>query len=527
MDRVSKDEYYMSLADKVSERSTCLRRRYGAVIVNNDEVVSTGYNGSARGEVNCVDCGRCYREEHNIPKGERYETCMAGDTVVKLLNGDYKTLKELAELKLTDFWVYSVDVSKGKIVPALAKLSRITGYSEKLLKITFDNGKSVLCTNDHRFLLRNCTYKEAEKLEYGDSIMPMYYNFCRNSMNGGYESICNTISMRHGRLDDGDKCNTSQTPTHHLVYNYINNVSIKLDGKKDVIHHKNGKNRDNQPDNLELKSRSEHSRDHLDKGRIDKFTSSGWKGREKFKARLKIDEEFYRSVSECGHRNMKSNWDRAEFRDNMRGIQSNNGKVSAVKLNSDPEIREKMLCSRVIKGLNILMFRMAKAKDNTVINVENYDKLQSKYKSNGRGGDQIPKYKTVIKHFKTLDEALYEAKYYNHKVIKVEEVDYNDNVYDLYVPDFNNFAIDLGDNSCVFVHNCVAIHGEQNAIISASRKEMLGGTLYIAGTEVKDGSYANGAPCLICSRMIKNAGIAEVRYRDKDGSIVVKNARDL
>ena len=75
--RISKDEYYLSIAAAVSKRSTCLRRQYGAVIIKNDEIISTGYNGAARGEPNCCDTGECWREAHNIPHGEQYEKCVA------------------------------------------------------------------------------------------------------------------------------------------------------------------------------------------------------------------------------------------------------------------------------------------------------------------------------------------------------------------------------------------------------------------------------------------------------------------
>lgn len=75
--RISKDEYYLRIAEAVLARSTCLRRRYGAVIVKNDEIIATGYNGSPRGEINCIDSGYCKRESMNIPKGERYELCVA------------------------------------------------------------------------------------------------------------------------------------------------------------------------------------------------------------------------------------------------------------------------------------------------------------------------------------------------------------------------------------------------------------------------------------------------------------------
>lgn len=75
--RISKDEYYLNIAKAVAQRSTCLRRQYGAVIVKNDQIISTGYNGSARGESNCCDVGKCWREAHNIPHGEQYEKCVA------------------------------------------------------------------------------------------------------------------------------------------------------------------------------------------------------------------------------------------------------------------------------------------------------------------------------------------------------------------------------------------------------------------------------------------------------------------
>ena len=75
MDRVSKENYYLDIAEIVSERSTCLRRRFGAIIVKNDSIVATGYNGAPRGRKNCSDLHSCKREEMNIPRGERYELC--------------------------------------------------------------------------------------------------------------------------------------------------------------------------------------------------------------------------------------------------------------------------------------------------------------------------------------------------------------------------------------------------------------------------------------------------------------------
>lgn len=75
MERRDKINYYLDLAEMVSQRSTCLRRHYGAVIVNVDQVISTGYSGAPRGRKNCCDLGFCMREKLNVPRGERYELC--------------------------------------------------------------------------------------------------------------------------------------------------------------------------------------------------------------------------------------------------------------------------------------------------------------------------------------------------------------------------------------------------------------------------------------------------------------------
>ena len=75
MERVSKENYYLDIAKTVAERATCLRRKFGAIIVKTDVIVSTGYNGAPRGRKNCSDLGFCFRDKMQIPRGERYELC--------------------------------------------------------------------------------------------------------------------------------------------------------------------------------------------------------------------------------------------------------------------------------------------------------------------------------------------------------------------------------------------------------------------------------------------------------------------
>ncbi|MBO5060179.1 MAG: cytidine deaminase [Clostridia bacterium] len=75
MERRDKYNYYLDIAQTVAERGTCLRRNYGAIIVKNDEIISTGYVGAPRGRKNCSDVGFCIRQKMGIPRGERYEMC--------------------------------------------------------------------------------------------------------------------------------------------------------------------------------------------------------------------------------------------------------------------------------------------------------------------------------------------------------------------------------------------------------------------------------------------------------------------
>ncbi|MBQ1371708.1 MAG: cytidine deaminase [Oscillospiraceae bacterium] len=75
MGRIDKENYYLDIAETVMERSTCLLAHYGALIVHNDEIVSTGYNGAPRGMDNCIDLGICLREKLNIPHGQHKEIC--------------------------------------------------------------------------------------------------------------------------------------------------------------------------------------------------------------------------------------------------------------------------------------------------------------------------------------------------------------------------------------------------------------------------------------------------------------------
>lgn len=88
--RPSKIKYYLNIAKEVSRRSTCLRRRFGVVIVKDDQIISTGYTGAPRGALNCIDIKKCIRKKLKIPSGERYELCRS---VHAELNGIINTAR--------------------------------------------------------------------------------------------------------------------------------------------------------------------------------------------------------------------------------------------------------------------------------------------------------------------------------------------------------------------------------------------------------------------------------------------------
>lgn len=110
--RKDKINYYLDIAASVSERSTCLRRHYGCVIVKNDEIISTGYNGAPRGRKNCDDVGFCYREQMDIPRGERYELCRS-------VHAEQNAIISASRNELIDADLYMVGINAktGEIEP--------------------------------------------------------------------------------------------------------------------------------------------------------------------------------------------------------------------------------------------------------------------------------------------------------------------------------------------------------------------------------------------------------------------------
>ena len=118
MSRIDKENYYLDIAGTVLERSTCLRRCYGAIIVQHDEIISTGYNGAPRGRKNCMDLGYCTRMAMNIPSGERYELCRS-------VHAEANAIVSAARREIIGATLYMVcrDPATGELIPGSTSCS--------------------------------------------------------------------------------------------------------------------------------------------------------------------------------------------------------------------------------------------------------------------------------------------------------------------------------------------------------------------------------------------------------------------
>lgn len=146
--RTSKDNYYLGIADSVLERSTCLRRKYGAIIVKADEIVSTGYNGAPRGRSNCSDLGYCTREELRIPSGERYELCRS-------VHAEQNAIISAARRDILGSTLYLVgrDAKTGELLPSadscsMCKRFIINAGIERVVSLRGDGSISVIPVSD-------------------------------------------------------------------------------------------------------------------------------------------------------------------------------------------------------------------------------------------------------------------------------------------------------------------------------------------------------------------------------------------
>lgn len=395
-------------------------------------------------------------------------TCLHPNTKIKLLDGTTPTVAEMKNRfdKGEKLYVYSTD-SQGDFKPGEVEKVWITKTTKDFIKIILDNGKEIITTPEHPYMLRDGKYISAEDLKVGQSLMPMYFN---NS--NGYETIKLNSEVRGWHT------------TYKLVANYFKKQDIqeaitrvKPDDNMNysiAIHHKDFNKKNNNPENLQIMTAKEHWTYHanlcgknrpvtermIQAGRenaikrnlnpTEKMIESRKKWQEKGKLRnydldrkeqqskiltnnlnnyyAKFTEEDWKNKSESSSIQTKENWKLGKFdTEKFHEARLREGR----KLFNDPNHQLKMQKSKMKKVLQYLL------DNNFELNEENYNKYRKKASK-------------VEKVFNSFNDMIQEFKL-NHKIVKIEKIILEDTpVYDIKVKKWENFVVDAG----VVLHNC-------------------------------------------------------------------------
>lgn len=412
--------------------------------------------------------------------------CFTGDTKVKSLDGNSYSFKELVDNNVKTLWTYSID-KNGNVVPSLAKNIRKIKETNKLVKITLDNGKVIKCTLDHKFMLPDLSYEEAQNLKVGQSLMPIYTKienkhemyFDRNS--GKYKYTHDLVGNTILANEKEDALNRLQDEEHTPNQNSI------------CVHHKGVFNQNNSlnntPENLEWLTSKEHFIEHTKMNKIyngsEKHLSDLKKARQlgkydgssyfieynKTQANkdsckksnsnplhilhskqtkslksikyliendLEVNEENY-NYNKCQGAVLFSNLNTL-FNSLDEAIElSKNVDISNYILKRDIEVdtlvQKRSRVARVIKRL---------ADQGLELNEENYNSVRVTK-------DKDPKFETILTVFDSYEDAYEAGKHYNHKIVDIEYLDVeNEPVYCMEVPEYHNFLLDAD----VVIHNC-------------------------------------------------------------------------
>lgn len=397
--------------------------------------------------------------------------CFGGNMLVRLLNGQKKSFRELHD-EDKEFWVYS-STKEGKIVPGLARC-HLTGRSKKVIRVTLDNGNEITCTPDHRFMLRDGSYREAQHLAPDVSLMPLYvrydrdgYQMCFDNSDNKYHKTHNIVAYHCHRqqlelIEEAVKC------VHHIDFDKLNNEpsNLKFMGRQEhILYHASLSARSFVDWNGSEKQRLHSQRVIAKQYEEDPNWNEGAAAKGGTQAHLnrladniKL-EKWRREWQEQGHtpeaREKAIVAMRATFAGRSEERKQEISQLSSARMRkylADPVAEGKLKKAMVRVGKNsgktkLVSYARQILDKHGVLSKETWDleKRQS-------GIDSFPKFDSFGKYFSGLDELKEAALHYNHRVTKVEDFGETMDVYCLEVPEHHNFALAAG----VFVHNCTA-----------------------------------------------------------------------
>jgi len=393
--------------------------------------------------------------------------CFTKDTKVKLTDGRDLSFEDLIKEEENGRKNYTYTINHaGLILIAKIKRPRLTKKNAEIMKVALDNGQEIRCTLNHKFMLRNGTYKEAKDLKPGESLMPLYQKLSEKTdklNRNGYVLICQNKK-------------NEWVPAHHLADNY--NLSAKKYLKSDgrVRHHIDFNKLNNNPDNIVRMQWGGHWQTHYENASAlhqnEEYRNKIAEGRKKFWSNPINKERYANSLS---IRNIK-NWQNPEYREKMRKFLSDVNK-EYIKNNPEKRLEFSKRASNTLKRL---------WKDPYYRNLFNEKIINSNKRrtTNNTGKVKFLKVcKEILNGYQSLNKELYEQarnkiypyaratcwdagfkKYYNnrkdlllkeliqnHKVLKIEFLYQKEDVYDLTIENTHNFALAAG----IFVHNSI------------------------------------------------------------------------
>lgn len=387
--------------------------------------------------------------------------CFTGDTKISLLNGTEVQIKDL--VGKDEFWVYSVN-KNGLFSPGRGHDARITIEKAPVIELILNDNSTIKCTKNHRFMLLDGSYKEAQYLTPDDSLMPNYRVISTGKFNG-YEYVKNSYYY---------------IPTHRAVYESFYEIF-----KYHVVHHIDRNRLNNDPSNLKSMSVSDHAKIHLTNTwhREDIVTKNHRNRKESWKIaneNHELDKDWQkvhriRSAQQLKDYNISEEHRKAaSYVGKTYGWGTKNPteiqKESLIKKakfissycrtrNSDPKFKVIQQKGKVLKGLNRLINGLF-IKDFELDKYNRYKVIyQSIYKTSLPNLSQIA---YIYNCLDTKDEInfnqlrniwkniLEEARVYNHYVLAIKDAGFED-VYDISVDQYHNFALSTG----VVVHNSI------------------------------------------------------------------------
>jgi intein/homing endonuclease len=414
--------------------------------------------------------------------------CLTGDTKIQLLNGESVPIQEL--VGRDHFWLYSSD-KNGHVIPGRGHSARITGYVDRLYEVELDNGKTIRCTNNHPFMMRDGSYVTADQLKPNNSLMPLYFG----KKSGQWDRYSAVVDNTTGKVE----------LVHRLV------VRECLGGYKgsQVAHHIDYNSRNNDPSNLMLMSPVDHKHLHSDRwqdpeyrSRMKVSQSKGGKAAAEIlrsnpvtKAKLSKagksvwTEEFAERKSREFSATLTEKWKDPKFRADLRPHQVEFGKKAAAATWSNPDNKEKIskASSKTAKIVNARrwsdpaqresLLEMSRAGGRAAAKVVWSNPNTVKIIKEGAAAGGAKSANKIVNWTCPQCSRLFEKQVsannhkrhcLNHKVVSVRMVELAEKVpvYDITVDEFHNFAVEQG----VFLHN--------SAIISEANFEVIEGQTY-------------------------------------------------